>query len=84
MESLTCPVCGTEMNRRARGLTYASQCPQGHGVFLERADLGSLAEAETDWHSRTVTDTATLPRITSDTTPPRPSRARAWVETLFD
>jgi len=81
MESLTCPKCGAEMVRRST----SSQCPEGHGVFLERADLGSLVEAETDWHSRTVHDTARLPRITSDMTePPAPSRqARAWVETLF-
>ncbi len=84
MESLSCPVCGAEMNRRARGLTYASQCPDGHGVFLQRADLGSLVEAESDWHSRAVTDTATFPRITGDTPPPRPVRVRSWVETLFE
>ena len=63
----------------------SQQCPEGHGVFLERADLGSLIEAETDWNSRSVHDTARLPRITSDMTePPAPSpHARAWVETLF-
>ena len=84
-DAMSCPRCGAEMVRRARGLTYASQCPEGHGVFLERADLGSLVEAETDWHSRTVHDTAQLPRITSDmTAPPAATRqARAWVETLF-
>ena len=27
-----------------------SLCPEGHGIFLARADLGSLIEAETDWH----------------------------------
>ena len=53
--------------------------------ILERADMGSLVEAETDWHSRSVQDTATLPRITGDmTSPPIVSKqARAWVETLF-
>ena len=71
--------------RRPKGLTYVAQCPEGHGVFLERADLGSLAESESDWHSRTVQDTATLPRITGDmTTPPIASKsAKSWVETLF-
>jgi uncharacterized protein len=85
METLSCPKCGAEMVRRARGLTHVSQCPDGHGVFLEKAELGSLVEAETDWHSRSVTDTATLPRITSSMTapPPVPKQARAWVETLF-
>ena len=66
MESLTCPKCGAEMVRRS----LVAQCPEGHGVFLERADLGSLVEAETDWHSRTVHDTARLPRITGDMTTP--------------
>ena len=82
MESLNCPKCGAEM---VRPDASSQQCPEGHGVFLERADLGSLIEAETDWNSRTVHDTARLPRITSDMTePPAPSRhARAWVETLF-
>ena len=81
MESLSCPKCGTEMVPRS----LVQQCPEGHGVFLERADLGSLIEAETDWNSRSVHDTARLPRITSDMTePPAPSpHARAWVETLF-
>lgn len=85
MESLNCPKCGAEMVRRARGLTFAQQCPEGHGVFLERADLGSLVEAETDWHSRSVHDTAQLPRITGDMTSPpiAPKHARSWVETLF-
>ena len=80
MESLSCPRCGADMVRS----TYASRCPEGHGVFLERAELGSLVEAETDWHSRTVHDTARLPRITSDMTEPPAPLARAWVETLFD
>ncbi len=85
MESLNCPKCGVEMARRVRGLSYVSQCPDGHGVFLERAELGSLVESEIDWHERDVTNTATLPRITSSMTspPPAPKRTRAWVETLF-
>lgn len=62
------------------------QCPQGHGVFLERADRGALAEAESEWH-RGAGPTATqpLPRITPEMTvpPPAPVRARAFVETLF-
>ena len=84
-ETLSCPKCGAEMSRRAKSLTYVSQCPEGHGIFLERADLGSLVEAETDWHSRSVQDTATLPRITGDmTSPPIVSKqAKSWVETLF-
>ena len=84
-ESLNCPKCGTEMERRAKGMVDVAQCPEGHGVFLDRAELFSLAEAEIDWHSRSVQDTATFPRITSDMTAPPviPKQARSWVETLF-
>ena len=86
MEPPGCPLCGSEMVVRLRGDAHVSRCPAGHGVFLARADLGALVEAETDWHEQTVQDTAQLPRITSDLTspPPLPARARAWVETLFD
>lgn len=86
MESLTCPCCGAEMAARSRGDAQVWQCPAGHGVFLEHADLGSLIEAESDWHEHSVHDTAQLPRITGDmTTPPvERRRARAFVETLFD
>ena len=61
-----------------------SACPEGHGVFLERADLGAFVEAENDWHRHAGQHTAPLPRITADMPPPpaRPA-ARAWVETLF-
>ncbi|HEX2551972.1 MAG TPA: zf-TFIIB domain-containing protein [Nocardioidaceae bacterium] len=89
METLTCPRCGTEMVTRTLGGTAGdgevSQCPDGHGVFLARADLGSLIEAETDWHRNASQHTAPLPRITADMTAPPASRvpARAWVETLF-
>lgn len=61
------------------------QCPQGHGVYLDRSQLGSLIEAEHDWHVNAGQHTAPMPRITPDmTAPPQPTRrARAWVETLF-
>lgn len=86
MTTPTCPLCGDEMVARLRGDAQVSRCPQGHGVFLARADLGALVEAESDWHRRTVQDTAQLPRITGEMTSPpvAPARARAWVETLFD
>ena len=38
------------MVSRTLGYRQVSQCPDGHGVFLERAELGNLIEAETDWH----------------------------------
>jgi Zn-finger nucleic acid-binding protein len=61
------------------------QCPDGHGVFLERADLGNLIEAENDWHAGSGHHTTAMPRITEDMTvpPPAVTRSRAFVETLF-
>lgn len=84
-ESLACPRCGKEMEIRVLGAAEVSQCPDGHGVFLPRAELGTLIESETDWHRNASQHTAPLPRITADMTVPPSSRARAraWVETLF-
>ncbi|NYD41892.1 zf-TFIIB domain-containing protein [Nocardioides panaciterrulae] len=89
MDTLSCPRCGTEMVSRTftghSGEAEVSQCPDGHGVFLSRGDLGALIEAETDWHRNAGQHTAPMPRITPDMTAPPASRtpARAWVETLF-
>lgn len=60
-------------------------CPDGHGVFLARADLGALVEAENTWHRHAGQHTAPMPRITPDMTAPPASKApaQAWVETLF-
>jgi hypothetical protein len=70
---------------RSLGAAEVNQCPEGHGVFLERADLGTFIESETDWHRNASQHTAPLPRITADMQAPPASRApaRAWVETLF-
>lgn len=86
MEALDCPVCGTEMTIKGQGHLNVRQCPDGHGVFLARADLGALIDAETDWHREGGGfHTAPLPRITADMTvpPPPPPKAPAWVATLF-
>jgi Zn-finger nucleic acid-binding protein len=87
METLTCPRCGTDMVTRSvgGGDGEVSQCPEGHGIFLSRADLGSLIEAESDWHRNASHHTAPMPRITADmqAPPTSPTPARAWVETLF-
>ena len=75
-----------------------SQCPDGHGGFLARADLGAsagfgtfddlgaLIESENDWHRHAGQHTAPMPRITADMTAPPAGKApaRAWVETLFE
>ena len=84
-EVRVCPQCGTEMNARPLGSGQLWSCPDGHGVFLARIDLGSLVESETDWHRLASQGTMPIPRITKDMEAPRTSRtpARAWVETLF-
>ncbi|WP_395658040.1 zf-TFIIB domain-containing protein [Nocardioides sp.] len=90
METLTCPRCGSEMVTRALSASLGdgelSQCPDGHGVFLARADLGALIESENDWHRHAGQHTAPMPRITADMTAPPAGKApaRAWVETLFE
>jgi Zn-finger nucleic acid-binding protein len=71
--------------RRASGAEVAL-CSSCGGVFLDRADLGNLVEAENDWHAGAGGfHTEPLPRITADMTAPPPSkpRARAFIETLF-
>ena len=82
---MSCPRCGNQMVERTFGSAQVNQCPDGDGVFLDRADLGALVEAETDWHRTSAQHTAPLPRITPDMTAPPAAapRARAWVESLF-
>ena len=69
------------------GLWVRSRCCRARrasGVFLDRADLGQLVEAENDWHAHGCTDTAQLPRITADMSAPPPrSRARSYLDSLF-
>lgn len=85
MDAMTCPRCDQEMDTKTLGTGQVSVCPEGHGVFLERAELGNLVEAETDWHRNAGQHTAPMPRITPDMTAPPTTKApaRAWVETLF-
>ncbi len=84
-EARPCPQCGTEMAVRPLGSGHLWSCPEGHGVFLARIDLGSLVESETDWHRLASQGTMPIPRITADMEKPRTSKvhARAWIETLF-
>ena len=83
--ALDCPVCGTAMTSHLLGDAAVNSCPDGHGVFLRRADLGSLVESEQDWHRHAGQHTMPMPRITADMTAPPAGRtqSRAWVETLF-
>ena len=86
-ESLSCPKCGVEMVERDLGSICVNQCPDGHGVFLARADLGAMIDAENDWHREGGGfHTAPLPRITADmhAPPPTPPRAPAFIASLFD
>lgn len=81
---MTCPQCQGTMVERSQGRVRVRQCESCEGLFLERASLGSLVEAENDWHSHRSTDTAQLPRITAGmTAPPRRARARSYVDSLF-
>jgi Zn-finger nucleic acid-binding protein len=84
-EQMTCPQCGSAMAERQVGQVTVQQCTSCRGVFLARAELGDLVEAETDWHRDTGPVTQPLPRITTDmaTPPPAPRKARAYVEQLF-
>ena len=82
MATLTCPSCQGEMTSRSHDRVTVRQCGECEGVFLERAQIGSLVEAETDWHAHQSTDTARLPRITADMPAPKP-RPRSYVESLF-
>jgi Zn-finger nucleic acid-binding protein len=85
MDEFACPQCGAEMVVGGPGRTNVRKCPDGHGIFLERAHLGELIDAEVAWHSGEGHHTMPLPRITSDmaTPPPAPLRAPAWIVTLF-
>jgi Zn-finger nucleic acid-binding protein len=85
MEEMTCPQCQSTMATRYLADVTVHQCTACQGVFLERADLGNLVEAEIDWHRNTGPKTEPLPRITADMTFPPPSRpsARSYIETLF-
>ena len=86
-EEMTCPQCQSPMSDRFLGDVTVHQCSSCQGVFLERADLGNLIDAENDWHSSNASSlTQPMPRITSDMTAPPPvaaSSSRAYVETLF-
>jgi uncharacterized protein len=82
---MSCPKCDSPMTARRLGDVTISQCSSCNGIFLDRADLGNLIEAENDWHMNSGPKTEPLPRITANMTAPPPSRpsTRAYIETLF-
>ena len=82
---MSCPKCDSAMSTRVLGDVTVSRCSSCDGVFLDRADLGALIEAENDWHINSGPKTEPLPRITADMSVPPTSRpaARSYIETLF-
>ena len=85
MEEMSCPRCSSAMNQRSVGEVAVVSCMSCGGIFLDRADLGNLVEAENDWHQSSGPKTAPLPRITPEmkAPPPSPPRTRSYIETLF-
>lgn len=85
MDDMTCPKCQGTMVERHLGEVPVFQCQACSGIFLERADLGALTEAELDWHRNSGPQTMPLPRITEDMPKPPAGRptARSFIETLF-
>ena len=85
MTDLTCPQCSGAMSNHHHGEVGVYRCTACAGIFLPRADLGALSEAENDWHKSSGPQTEPLPRITPDMKAPPPSRprARSYIETLF-
>jgi hypothetical protein len=74
------------MTAQRYGAATAQRCASCGGIFLAKADLGALVEAENDWHDHQSANTAALPRITDFSSPPpaaRP-RSRAFIEALFN
>lgn len=72
------------MHQHSYGQVSVDKCGSCGGVFLDRADLGTLVEAENDWHSHQSANTAALPRIDFNAPPPAmPQRSRSFLEALF-
>ena len=86
-DEMTCPKCDASLGSRTVGDVTVHQCPKCSGIFLERADLWNLVDAENDWHAHRDSGPVTqpLPRITADmTAPPPPApKARSYIEVLF-
>ncbi|MGA9750072.1 MAG: zf-TFIIB domain-containing protein [Nocardioides sp.] len=87
-DEMTCPKCQSALASRHVGDVTVHQCASCSGIFLERAELWNLIDAENDWHIGRESGPVTqpLPRITADMTAPPPSStkaARAYIEALF-
>jgi uncharacterized protein len=75
------------MTTHERGGVTVAQCGSCDGVFLRRADLGTLIEQENDWHISSGPTTQPIPRITPGMSAPpvyAPVRqARSYIDELF-
>ena len=82
---MSCPSCGSAMNPRIIGRVTVHQCGGCSGIFLERADLANLVEAENDYHRDSGPATQPMPRITADMAapPPQATVSRSYIQTLF-
>ena len=86
MEEMSCPKCDAALSERTVGTATVHRCPSCNGIFLERAELGNLTEAENDWYRDSGPTTQPLPRISADMTAPPPAVApavRSYLELLF-
>ena len=85
VNDMRCPRCAGSMEERLVWDVRVSRCSGCGGIFLDRAELGLLSEAENDWHRGSHSHTEPVPRITAGMTAPPPAkpRARSFVETLF-
>lgn len=76
------------MGERRVGDVTVHQCSSCSSLFLDRADLAALVEAENDWYRDRDTGPTTqpLPRITADmTAPPRGAAVtQSYLRQLFD
>ncbi len=85
MDEMTCPKCAGQMIKHPFGELEVARCASCAGIFLDRAELGMLSEAENDWHRGSFSHTEPVPRIAPGMPAPPPSRprARSFIETLF-
>jgi len=87
MDEMICPKCQSALEPRPVGEVTVHQCASCSGIFLERADLWNLVEAENDWYASRDSGPVTqpLPRITTDMTAPPVAapRTRSYIEGLF-
>jgi len=85
VEPMTCPSCQQPMHTHQRNGIAVAQCEGCRGIFLQRASLADLVDAENSWHDNDGQYTQPLPRITPEmTAPPKPTLAkRSFLDTLF-